>query len=356
LQLDSHHRFVGHWDALLTGMLESLRNESAKPVLTAYLPPYCPGDAEPPSNSAPLFMSFDRFSEAGIVLFRPKPLKGWQTLRRPVRARFYSAHFAFADGHFADTVQHDPGYFFHGEEISIAVRAFTHGYDLYHPHRVLAWHEYTRRQRAKVWTDHTASAQQQGHVAQPWTERNDRAMRRHRALFGIDGHQDEAARFDRYGFGFERTVAAYEAYAGLCFARRGVDQAALDDRPPAHDAALRLQGREEQASSMLRSNSVRIYERSDAFDASGSGTKSGTGPRLMAAASIRISVCDASGFELHRAVLDQPRLASHRNDERLDFEAVFVGALQRIPSRYVVELLDDAGELLCRVESAIKTG
>ncbi len=74
-------------------------------------------------------------------------------MTEPIPARFYSAHFAFTVGQFCKEVPHDPEYYFHGEEISIAVRAYTWGYDLFHPHKVIAWHEYTRKGRTKQWDD-----------------------------------------------------------------------------------------------------------------------------------------------------------------------------------------------------------
>src|SRR6202021_3021860 len=42
LLLDSHHRFVTGWDQTAREMLEGLRKTCAKPILTAYLPPYDP--------------------------------------------------------------------------------------------------------------------------------------------------------------------------------------------------------------------------------------------------------------------------------------------------------------------------
>lgn len=349
LQLDSHHRFVDRWDVALTDMLESLREESAMPVLTSYLPSYDPCYTQVPANSAPLIITFNRFSEEGVVLFRPKALPDWGTLTRPVPARFYSAHFAFADGHFADTVQHDPDYFFHGEEISISVRAFTHGYDLYHPHRVLAWHEYTRNQRVKVWDDHSIDAQQQGLISQRWSERNERAMQRNRELFGVDGHPPNAARFGRYGFGIERTVGEYEAYAGLCFARRGVQQAALDARPPTNGAALD----NEWKASMKRSNDVRICEHRDTFDRC--ALAPGARQLLSSACRAKIAVYDMTGAELHRDTLPPLQLTKYRRGDWLDCHAIFESDIERIPARYIVELLNDAGELLSRVEKTFKT-
>ena len=54
---------------------------------------------------------------------------------RPLQG-IYSAHFAFTLGKFCGS-SHDPLLYFHGEEISIAARAFTWGYSLFHPHGVM---------------------------------------------------------------------------------------------------------------------------------------------------------------------------------------------------------------------------
>ena len=50
----------------------------------------------------------------------------------------------FADGKFCKEVLYDPHYLFHGEEINLTVRAFTHGYDLFHPHKPVVYHEYSQ--------------------------------------------------------------------------------------------------------------------------------------------------------------------------------------------------------------------
>ncbi|WP_313818801.1 GlcNAc-transferase family protein [Cupriavidus sp.] len=228
LQIDSHHRFVHGWDGMAIEMLESLRDESARPVLTAYLPAFEPRGEDPSCRGEhPTFLIFDRFIAAGALLVASRRIPGWEALEKPLRARFYSGHFAFADGHFATNVQHDPEYFFHGEEISIAVRAFTHGYDLYHPHRVLAWHEYTRDYRAKVWDDHTPENRARGLVKMVWFERDRLSQERNRALLGVDDVSAAGVDFGPYGLGQVRTLAEYETYAGVSFARRAATPEAL---------------------------------------------------------------------------------------------------------------------------------
>ena len=164
LQLDSHHRFVKGWDTLLIGMVKQLQKKGhKKPLLTSYIPSFDPDNDPKARIQEPWKMDFDRFIPEGAVFFLPSTIDEWKDLDSPLPARFYSAHFCFTLGSFAEEVQHDPEYYFHGEEISIAARAYTHGYDLFHPHKVVAWHEYTRKGRTKHWDDNSKWGEYNNH-------------------------------------------------------------------------------------------------------------------------------------------------------------------------------------------------
>jgi hypothetical protein len=141
-------------------------------------------------------------------------------MTEPVPARFYSAHFAFTLGKFSEEVQHDPEFYFHGEEMSIAVRAYTHGYDLFHPHKVVIWHEYTRKGRIKQWD-----------VDRDWVNKNNSSHKKNRKLFEMDGEVNDID-FGKYGFGTERTLREYEIYSGIRFQKRAVQQYTLDKQYP----------------------------------------------------------------------------------------------------------------------------
>lgn len=221
LQLDSHHRFTQDWDVRLIEMLESLRSDSCKkPLLTSYISSWDPDNDPSGRINRPWGMNFDRFTPEGIVFFLPADIPNFEKLNKPVPARFYSAHFCFADGTFAKEVQHDPEYYFHGEEISIAVRAFTHGYDLFHPHKVIAWHEYTRKGRTKHWDDD-----------KNWHLKNAKCHKRNRILLGMENDMENID-FGIYGLGKERTIQDYEKYAGISFKKRAVQQYTLDKKYP----------------------------------------------------------------------------------------------------------------------------
>jgi len=220
LQIDSHMRFEKSWDTTLIDMIDQLKEDGhEKPLLTGYVSSFDP-DNDPAGRARdPWRMAFDRFIPEGAVFFLPETIPNWNDLDRPVPARFYSAHFCFTLGQFAKEVQHDPEYYFHGEEISIAARAYTHGYDLFHPHRVVIYHEYTRKGRTKQWDDD-----------KKWVEKNNRSHQKNRQLFGMDG--EEQIHFEDFGFGNVRTLRDYERYSGLLFSQRSVQKYTLDKEYP----------------------------------------------------------------------------------------------------------------------------
>lgn len=219
LQLDSHHRFVPNWDVECIQMIEHLQNKGhAKPLLTTYLTSFNPEKDPEERVQIPWKMNFDRFIPEGAVFFLPAGIDNYQTLTEPIPARFYSAHFCFTLGKFCREVPHDPDYYFHGEEISIAVRAYTHGYDLFHPHKLIAWHEYTRKGRTKQWDDDKT-----------WGDKNKSSHLKNRKLFEMDGEIKDID-FGRYDFGTVRSLEDYQKYAGLHFKKRAVQQYTLDNK------------------------------------------------------------------------------------------------------------------------------
>jgi hypothetical protein len=184
--------------------------------LTGYVSSFDPENDPTGRVQEPWRMVFDRFIPEGAVFFLPETIPGWQELKEPVTARFYSAHYCFTVGEFSKEVQHNPEYYFHGEEISIAARAYTWGYDLFHPHKPLIWHEYTRKGRTKQWDDD-----------KQWVDKNNHSHLTNRKLFGMDGETQEG-HDGPYGFGTIRTLRDYEKYSGLLFEKRAVQQYTLD--------------------------------------------------------------------------------------------------------------------------------
>lgn len=221
LQLDSHHRLIPLWDIHLEKMYHQLiLNGHSKPILTAYLPSYVP-ENDPWGRSLEFWQtSICGFSKEGIVTFKPTYIEKDVDLNVPIPARFYSAHFAFTSGQFCLEVPHDPYYYFLGEEINITVRAFTHGYELFHPNMVVAWHEYTRKNRVKQWDDD-----------KEWHIKDQEAKKRHQKVFHLSPLNDcniEAA----FKLGNQRSLNDYEKFAGLKFDTQQITEDVILNRLP----------------------------------------------------------------------------------------------------------------------------
>ena len=199
LFLDSHHRFVPGWDQQLIDMYEQLKaRRSGKPLITAYLPAYDPFNEPGGRERSPLHICFHERQKGLLFRLNSRAVPKWQTLSEPVSAQFTSLHFLFAEGSFNEDLQFDPSIYFFADEVAIGLRAFTKGYDLYHPHRVLGWHLYHRAgTRVTHWDEHPEWKRQQ-EISQQ------RLFRLYRGY--ITG---------QFGIGLERSVAQYEDHIGM---------------------------------------------------------------------------------------------------------------------------------------------
>jgi hypothetical protein len=223
LHLDSHHRFEKDWDVTLIKMVKDLQKAGhKKPLLTAYVTSYDPKNDPQGRGKDPWWLTFDRFTPEGAVFFIPAVVPDWKNRKLPYPSRFLSAHFVFTLGQFCKEVPHDPNMLFHGEEISLAARAYTWGYDLFAPHKIVVYHEYSRSHRPrKSWDD-----------IHEWYGWDKSSLARNRRLLNIDGERDVTEDFGSYGFGTERTLEQYEQYAGIRFVDRSLQEQTLRSTEP----------------------------------------------------------------------------------------------------------------------------
>ena len=230
LQLDSHHRFLQDWDVELIEMMKLTGSE--KPIITSYAGMYRPSTNEL-LNVEPYKMVASNFTPGGTILFRPNGIENWQTLEKPIPARFVSGHFFFTIGKHCEEYKYDPNIYFAGDEISLSIRSFTLGYDLFHPHKTVVWHEYTREGRTKHWTDFNTENLTTGVVEKPWWEMDNDSKRRLRHML-----QEEDNNIDLgiYGLGDVRTHRDYELYAGINFKERRLHENTIKGvNPPIND-------------------------------------------------------------------------------------------------------------------------
>jgi hypothetical protein len=219
LQLDSHHRFVEDWDARL--LHQAALTGCDRPVLSTAAVAFEHGSPVPQGGRT--VIRYAGFAPDGVPLTEPELLPDPGD-GRPVPARFVCGHFLFAPGSYARDVRTDPKMYFAAEETTIAIRAFTHGYDLFHPGEHILWHEHSGSYRRRHWQDRAAASDARG--------RNPRQAARERvARFFSE------PRIARFGLGKSRTIADYEAYAGMSLAARQAQDFTRANHAPPNPAA-----------------------------------------------------------------------------------------------------------------------
>jgi hypothetical protein len=210
LQLDSHHRFSKNWDKDLIDMWYQTGSEKA--ILTTYAHIYDPIEGVKYAKN-PYKMVAEKFTESGTILFLPCEFSEEDMCKnKPIKARFVSGHFFFTKGIHCKEYSYDPNIYFAGDEISLSIRSFTLGYDLFHPNKNVVWHEYTREGRPKHWGDHI-----HGNVEMAWYERDAIGKKRLRKMLKEEDNDSDITGYD---LGKIRTHRDYELYAGISFKER----------------------------------------------------------------------------------------------------------------------------------------
>lgn len=198
LLIDSHLRFASRWDRHCIDWLEGLREHGiSRPVLTCYPPGFDPEIYPKGRSWSPLKNYKEDYIDGLLVHFAGFALPLWRWLTAPVPAHFLALGFLFADGRLNKDVPLDPSIYFFGDEITTGLRAYSHGYDFFHPHRVVAWHAYDRSTRTCHWQDHG-----------DWQRRDRSSLLRVRRI--LSGHS-----YRRFPMGRRRSIASYERFIGM---------------------------------------------------------------------------------------------------------------------------------------------
>ncbi len=109
----------------------------------------------------------------------------------------------------------DPDHFFCTEEIATSIRAFTKGYEFYHPYAPLLWHQYDNHAR-KVWDDQSEPPAANSATSMTLEDRSSAALRKTLALVGLPTGS-EMEDFGIFGLGSQRTLRQYERHTGSTF-------------------------------------------------------------------------------------------------------------------------------------------
>lgn len=204
-QIDSHMLFDPHWDEWYINQSKALEERSAKPIISGYPMSFTL------ENNAPVRHIEDgmrvnilpdplEFREGALILLgHAKPMK----INTPIKAWHFSAACIFVRGNFINEIPYDPQIYFEGEEQTIAVRAFTHGWDIFHVPNMPLFHYWNRDKRTAHWE---CEADKKRH--ENWESLKRNSLVRVRQV--LSGKQPGV-----YGLGVTRTLKEYADFCGV---------------------------------------------------------------------------------------------------------------------------------------------
>lgn len=224
LMIDSHTLFVPRWDTLCLEQL--LMCPSPKPILTTYPQVYDQKTRDIPlHDERPPYLTFRSFHpRLGFVQTNPQVMA--HKPPSPLPSLFFAACFAFGPACWWHEVPYDPhlSYVFLGEEISMAARLYTAGYDLFAPACHLVYHLVSRHYRPTFWENFyhrygqvSAEVEQQRKLLERDGNRRLRALMTREPPEKLQPYKPPAP----YGLGTARTLADYETYAGVDLTLKG---------------------------------------------------------------------------------------------------------------------------------------
>lgn len=213
MQVDSHTKFVPNWDSKCMKMINDIlkTNLSKKPILSHYPKSIDDYMSSVNYNTASGITSICKafFNERGMISFEGAKFVNNSDVNGNkiyLKNPYIAGGFCFGPSKFVHEVPYDPDlpYLFVGEEILHSIRLYTHGWDFFVPIEDIVFHEYTRENKPKIWSDNKHYDDTEAHekVKKYIGLTNDKST-------SIDTSSD------RYGLGKIRTLDDYYNFAGI---------------------------------------------------------------------------------------------------------------------------------------------
>lgn len=212
--LDSHLMVRKHWDESLLKQYHDLNYPKAllSCAVSQWDPPFGFGKWHGKENSRAVSVANAFVGPLLLQMYEVRP-----ECETPELNSFLTACNLFGHTKWVYDVPYDPDLLFLGEEISLAVRSFTHGYNHYATTVNMAAHKHDRHYRRVYSDDHPE-----------WFGKLDRrSNERVESMLTGKNNVD----LGRYGLGTERTLEQYEKYAGVDFKERTFIDRAKTGRP-----------------------------------------------------------------------------------------------------------------------------
>lgn len=154
LQIDSHTLFAKDWDIKLINMIKTIQiNSDNKNIILSHYPRGYEDIITNETDDDVTSIHKCLYNERGMISMDGARFRKKESL--PTKNAFVAAGFIFAPSKWLQDVPFDPtlDYLFVGEEMLLAARTFTSGWDVFTPNDNIVYHKYTREKENKIWND-----------------------------------------------------------------------------------------------------------------------------------------------------------------------------------------------------------
>jgi len=208
-QIDSHTKFVKSWDTKLINMIKKIKEKglSKKPVISHYpkeITDYENRD-KGQYNVPRLCKSF--FNKRDMISFLGA--ETMDTKKEFYQTPYVAGGMVFSESYFLNELPYDPElpYLFVGEEILHSIRYYTNGWDVFTPDENIIFHEYTRKDKPKIWTDNPTYSDMD-------------AFEKVKYYIGLVSDDSKIkdnfkTNLHKYGLGTQRSLQDYYNFAGI---------------------------------------------------------------------------------------------------------------------------------------------
>ena len=241
LQIDSHMLFVPDWDEICIRQLALCPSD--KPILTTYpndfdrltrqLVVLPDGSKHPLGKIPPTFIRFREFHKR--LQFTEQEKENFRIVpETPQPSLFWAAGFSFSLGELIRAVPYDPHcpFLFLGEEMGLAMRYYTHGWDFFAPGVNIVYHLLKRTYRKTFWEQvYRKNCVVDDHTRLSRKEMEEYAVQRCTALV-----RGQLPPHDPYNLGHVRSLQDWENYTGVNIARQWATVRAYQGLSPYPDA------------------------------------------------------------------------------------------------------------------------
>jgi hypothetical protein len=217
-QVDAHTMFEPGWDEIMLKHATQCADVNPNFIISCYAPPFTLVEGVPtllpkPAGVGVLIISrkehftdekYMQLGFEGIYLNEVGPLRGYHV----------GGGCMMAPGRIVEDIPYDPRLYFSGEEQSIAVRAWTKGWDIFHVEGIPVFHLY--KSEGDVRPAHHDVTHDEGRDERWWVLENASRKR-------LGDLLDRSKDLGIYGLGSVRTLEEFAQFSGVNYITRQFD-------------------------------------------------------------------------------------------------------------------------------------